>query len=165
MKTQQMFDEAVRHLMAQGKKSRAWTGSCVYRGPNGLKCVIGIFIPDHLYNPSMEGNSVGGLRRNVKDALIPEDIEEYLGDSTRVVRRLKELGTEGKALFFLNELQNIHDLPDNDENIVEVWRRLLRQFARDWGLNDSVLDEGDALAEELFAVKEEVSFKEEVCLA
>lgn len=27
---------------------------CLYRGPNGTKCPVGLFIPDSKYNPSLE---------------------------------------------------------------------------------------------------------------
>lgn len=33
-------------------------GFCAYRSPNGNKCAVGVFIPDDLYVPEMEGRGV-----------------------------------------------------------------------------------------------------------
>ena len=42
---QEYFDKSVDHLRTQGKQ--AYDGnSCLYLMPNGLKCVVGSFIPD-----------------------------------------------------------------------------------------------------------------------
>ncbi len=30
-------------------------GTCLYRGPNGKKCAIGVLIPDEKYTPHLEG--------------------------------------------------------------------------------------------------------------
>lgn len=40
-----------------GKSVRVYRSlhSCRYRGPNGKKCAVGMFIPDELYNPLFEG--------------------------------------------------------------------------------------------------------------
>lgn len=37
---------------------------CLYRGPNGTKCAIGLFIPDKLYNSAMENTSINKLYAN-----------------------------------------------------------------------------------------------------
>lgn len=52
---QEVFDKAAEHLLKQNCKSENEWGKCVYRGPNGLKCAAGPFIPDWLYSPAMEG--------------------------------------------------------------------------------------------------------------
>lgn len=33
-------------------------GLCLYRGPNGTKCGVGILIPDDIYLPNIEGEGV-----------------------------------------------------------------------------------------------------------
>ena len=62
MTRQEIFDTVARHLIAQGKQSsRGPTigekSGCLYRGPNGLKCAVGVLIDDADYNPDMEGKS------------------------------------------------------------------------------------------------------------
>lgn len=37
---------------------------CLYRGPNGRKCAVGMFIPDDKYSERMEGKSAWDLMRN-----------------------------------------------------------------------------------------------------
>lgn len=64
---QEVFDNAVRGVYAQGEKS--WdddTDRCVYRGVSPatgktLKCGIGFSIPDDLYDEKMEGGGIGEL--------------------------------------------------------------------------------------------------------
>jgi hypothetical protein len=59
---QEVFDLAVTHLRTQGRRSivTALSGRdhCAYRGSDGLKCAIGVMIPDELYSPDMEGASL-----------------------------------------------------------------------------------------------------------
>lgn len=42
----------------KGKSVDEFSGTCLYRGPNSKKCVVGIFIPDNLYNNVMD-NGLG----------------------------------------------------------------------------------------------------------
>ena len=35
--------------------------TCQYRGPHGAKCAAGVLIPDELYDPKMEGDSIRGV--------------------------------------------------------------------------------------------------------
>lgn len=103
MTKQEIFDRVTEHLLTQKKRSTTWDESgykCKYRGPNGLKCAIGILIPDHLYNPVFDGTlsqakafGLKGLsiRRLMK--AVPA-LQDYLG---------------AENLDILNELQSIHD--------------------------------------------------------
>lgn len=61
---QQIFDEVATHLFAQGVRSMAVVQGefdrelilqCAYRGNDGCKCAVGLFIPDDKYNVMMEG--------------------------------------------------------------------------------------------------------------
>ena len=57
---QKVFDRALAHLRSQGKKSMGYIG-CSYRGDDGLKCAIGIFIADRKYMASLEGQQVDSI--------------------------------------------------------------------------------------------------------
>lgn len=57
MSRQTVFNQALSHLRSQGKKSNGDRG-CAYRGDEGLKCAIGIFIANSKYNADMEGKRV-----------------------------------------------------------------------------------------------------------
>jgi hypothetical protein len=63
MKTkQELFDAVVDGFCAQGwRRSIDENGACVYRGPNGTKCAIGILIPNDVYSVRMEGKPLSGL--------------------------------------------------------------------------------------------------------
>ncbi len=54
---QEVFDQAVTHLLTQNAKSTNDNGNCRYRGENGLKCVAGCFIADDEYKSVMEVRS------------------------------------------------------------------------------------------------------------
>ena len=64
MTNQEAFTTVKDHLLAQGKRSMAPYSSydsggawrCAYRGADGLKCALGILIPDDEYTPELEGN-------------------------------------------------------------------------------------------------------------
>ncbi len=60
MTKQELFDRVATHLKQQRERSVS-RGLCVYRGSNGLKCAIGVLIPDEAYHPSLEGLGVLGL--------------------------------------------------------------------------------------------------------
>lgn len=70
---QQVFDQAVNHLMTQGKRSAKYLPDgtidvCTYRIEGSkLTCGAGIFISDDEYTPEMEGNTWIGL---VKSGLV-----------------------------------------------------------------------------------------------
>jgi hypothetical protein len=54
---QETFDYVVNHLRKQGKQS-LYGRNCAYRGENGLKCAVGVLIPDELYSVKFEGMKV-----------------------------------------------------------------------------------------------------------
>lgn len=61
---QQVFDNALRGVRAQGALSRDEWRSCRYRMEEGgkqLRCGIGYSIPDELYNLDFEGKTVMSL--------------------------------------------------------------------------------------------------------
>lgn len=65
--------------------------ACLYRGPDGNKCVVGCFIPDDKYSPRMEGLGFGDLL--VK---FPE-LRKYmpLGEGMSTLQRLHDNFSEG----------------------------------------------------------------------
>lgn len=101
---QTQFDTVARGLLAQGKKSVEEGGICVYRGAGGTKCAIGFLIPDALYKPELENNTVEELQEAMPE-VFPYSIWFYL------------------------ELRVIHDIYSP-----EVWEIELRKLARQYGL-------------------------------
>lgn len=111
MNKQQIYDKAKAHLLTQNAKSQNPEGSCMYRGPNGLMCGIGLFIPDRVYTQDMEGDSVEELIQLYCDDL-PKDV-------------FKE-----ENLPFLMLIQIIHD-----EHEPHEWGGALMKLACDNGLD------------------------------
>lgn len=74
---QQIFDMCVDHLWRQNRQARATWPSChcMYRDVMGCKCGFGIFIPDEIYKPEMECNTVRGLLR--VDG-VPDDMKAWI---------------------------------------------------------------------------------------
>ncbi len=92
---QEAFDAMVVHMRAQ-KYVRSYvedadgvSASCVYRGPNGIKCVVGALIRDEHYFEELEG-------------LMPYD--------PRIKQALRDSGWDaGENL--LSGMQSAHDAP------------------------------------------------------
>lgn len=112
MDKQEVFDIVAPHLIRQGETSEGREG-CLYRGERGLRCAIGVLIPDKNYNQRIEGSGVSSphVRRTLPFTVAVEDVG------------------------FLSALQGIHDedCPDN-------WESRLRDFATAEGLNSTMLD-------------------------
>jgi hypothetical protein len=104
---QKTFDIVVNALRKQGEKSVSDVdvNSCLYRGPNGLKCAAGHLIPDELYNKKMEGVSC---------------------DHIQVSEVLQKCGHDHK---FVKRLQWVHD----DLN-VNRWEDFFKVLAIEYGL-------------------------------
>lgn len=110
---QQVFDMACEHLLAMPKQCTS-LGSrmCVYRGPNGTRCVAGAFLPDTMYQPWMDGEHGGDIitvsaRADVFDTELPRVWHEH------------------KSL--LRALQGIHDNPDVWQDTRRDGKKLMRQ--------------------------------------
>ncbi len=103
---QSIFNRAAKHLLNQMEKSISPASSmCMYRGPRGLKCAIGVLIPDCDYDSKMER----GL-----DHLV--DIADDYG--LKIPKYFKRFRS------FLAEIQLIHD-----RNEPNQWRKALEKFA------------------------------------
>lgn len=109
MNAQEIFDTVLTGLRKQGKASMA-DGECMYRGDSGMKCAAGMFIPDDVYEPEMEHNSVGLL-------IEKHPVLEYL--------------TPYKHL--LDDLQTAHDLELADHSLA-AWEAEMALIAQQRGL-------------------------------
>lgn len=112
---QEIFNIVSTHLLEQDDKSAETDEKglfrCKYRGPNGLKCAIGILIPDEEYNPEWEGKCVN--TQNLSEGM---PIAAACGISRADVD-------------FARSLQHVHDLFD-----VCDWRNQLKLFRSSWNL-------------------------------
>lgn len=105
MKTlQESYDTVKKHLLCQMKQSRFETGSCKFRGPDGLKCAIGALIPDDKYILKLD------VWSNFKEAF-------------------KLAGVDHLDRHFLGGLVSIHDGREP-----EHWKVCLENLASAYGL-------------------------------
>jgi len=91
MDLQEQFDKMSNGLLEQGERSQTDWGTCAYRGCNGLKCAVGMIIPDEKYDASMEDNPCSHLM---------------------VYPTLLELGID---LDLAKAMQNVHDMKEPTE--------------------------------------------------
>lgn len=109
MSLQEIFGKAVGGVIRQGRPSMNSTSStsrsCVYRGPDGLKCAAGHVIPDEAYDRSYEscGFGVVGLR----------------------------LGVDPERRYFIGRLQGAHDAKARMPLL--KWREFFKAYARSLG--------------------------------
>ena len=86
MEPQQIFNKVATHLLKQNKRSiDKGTDVCLYRGPNGTKCAVGVLIPDSLYLKTMEGRNILSLF-SVEVALRELLGEDYSYEELALVR-------------------------------------------------------------------------------
>ena len=107
MTKQEIFDKVAVHLVAQNERSWDYN-TCLYRGPNGLKCAVGCLIPDNEYTPEMETKSAQFVLPMLSDKTLSNSFE------------LEEM---------LSNLQRLHDgwTPEH-------WPQKLRDIAKEYGL-------------------------------
>ena len=117
---QGIFDRVAGHLLEQKRKSRGLLPnnrgvSCLYRGPDGLKCAAGVLIPDELYSTSLEGTSFLSL---------PVDVKRSAG------------GIDQESVGLIKRLQSVHDTCEPID-----WRMTLEGVARSFNLSAAALEE------------------------
>ena len=76
---QEVFNQVVTHLRAQGVRSVHNDGGCAYRSPGGNKCAVGCLIPDEVYHPSMEGTNVNYMLRHRPELVHLSEYVRLLG--------------------------------------------------------------------------------------
>ena len=109
-KNQTAFDTVVAHLRLQKKRSaKPGTNVCMYRGPDGTKCAVGVLIPDDQFDPTKEIQHISYLHSTIP-------------------------ALQGIDLDFLCEVQRVHDSAVNwDESGFTAWD-LLEQTAAQYDL-------------------------------
>jgi hypothetical protein len=102
MNREQLLKDVVDHLVEQAEQAiiRKGTGAemCSYRAVRDgkvLKCAIGALIPNELYEPSMEGKSVGQVFQQYPK------VEAHFAATYGSI--------SGNDLDFLQHVQRLHD--------------------------------------------------------
>lgn len=96
---QRVYDEILNHLRTQGVCSVANDGGCcMYRGPEGKKCAIGLYISDADYNNV--ATRVAGSRSAIEGLMV----------SDRIIFNMLPAYVRSTGLDFLTKMQQMHDL-------------------------------------------------------
>lgn len=111
MTPQQIFDAVVAHARQQPERALNEFGHCRYRDHYGRKCFVGALIPDELYQPRMENQSVEAVFE-----FFPEVEAHIIQDDQEHKSSIK---------FLLIKLQDIHDY-----YTPEVWEDKFRDLAQ-----------------------------------
>lgn len=66
---QSVFDKVWQEFVVDGRAQGLGSDGCCYRGDgrdptSDVRCVIGVCIPDSMYDPTIENNTIGGISRN-----------------------------------------------------------------------------------------------------
>lgn len=80
---QEVFNLVVEHLFTQGRPAYDGNRGCMYRTHDGLRCAVGVLIPDDLYDPAFE------MRK--ADSVIQELFDTNLADWREHIDLLMEL--------------------------------------------------------------------------
>jgi len=137
MTYQEILDKVAMNLAIQGEGSSMLLGAaemktCAYRGVKGLSCAVGGLMPDSLYDPIMEGESVCDIYG------YPE-VEEFFGEHNQDL---------------LTYIQDIHD-GEYEEPKEDFWNNVKREFkylAQKEGLNLYGIQAADAKHFEIHGV-------------
>lgn len=105
---QETFDKVVNHLRKQNCRCMDSQG-CAYRGENNMKCAAGFLIPDEVYSPELERESV----RNC-------------GELSRAGHLIIGLGHDIDLVF---DLQLIHDGGETED-----WEKEFKRVAEKYNL-------------------------------
>jgi len=114
MKRQDIFNAVREHLLAQNARSET-PRDCLYRGPHGLKCAIGVLIKDEFFDESW--NSMFFASKEAK----------------RAVELSLERPLDEEDMELLEDLQNTHD-----NWCVSAWKDQLDIVAERHGLEVGV---------------------------
>lgn len=124
MNTQEMYETCALHLLKQNEKSvpadSAFGNTCLYRGPNGLMCGVGILIKDAFYGEALEG-------QGVVDDMVINAVELSIG------RELTGIEQE-----LLNDIQYCHD-----DYFPESWKSELVWIGEKYDLDTTKVREYD----------------------
>src|SRR5271165_456575 len=74
-------EDMIAHVFLNFKGRSVRKYNCLYRGPKGKQCAVGMFIPDEQYTPEMEGKvpntDTGSLFKSIKFPLKLHAMDDF----------------------------------------------------------------------------------------
>lgn len=133
---QELFDRVAAHLLTQRERCMDADGACAYRGHDGMRCAVGIFIQEDKYKPEFEGENGASVLKacgyNTGTILGP-----LFGNPSLNSVTMNKLGR------LVRQLQVTHD-----DYPLEDWKVQLASIARAFKLDPSILEKYDAITTE-----------------
>ncbi len=136
--------ETLAFLVHQRQKSISDNGICSYRGPNGLKCAVGYWIPDELYAEKYETKTIDDVvsifssmnpsfAKFINDNIKLFGLLQKLHDSSyEEISLLEDLYHDQRYLSILIDLhQNMQSLPLRSELKAAIVARATEMDAAD----------------------------------
>ena len=119
---QEIFNKVFLHLKNQGARSvdpactRIYFPQCLYRNPNGLKCAIGVLIPDDKYEDRFEYG--------------------YYADNPII---LQAAGLSGEDAEFAVDLQGAHDGITRNKDFMSQLIENMTSVAKEYQLDPAIM--------------------------
>jgi len=113
---QAAFDIATAAIIKQGKRSVSLSGTCQYRGPDGMKCAVGHLMTDEQMERYHISNSAGAS--SFKSPLMQE-----------LIPGLNSQDEIDVARNFLFELQDAHDLAYTISSLLSSYKGFVADFS------------------------------------
>jgi hypothetical protein len=140
---QEIYDRTVTHLHAQGGPAfrDERKKECAYRGRHDRRCAVGYWIPDELYDPSMESHPltlIGACAPQGGRKLLLDVVRSAMGDSSNMEWAIYR--------DLLDSLQQAHDFSPSTQDDAPMWIvpggivPSLREIAERFKLDSSVVD-------------------------
>lgn len=130
MTRQEMADFVVEKLAGQNfvQSARLDGLSCLYRGPNGIKCAAGHLIPDNIYKTDFEGEVVDTLVCNHPEVLPCLECSDdkkpgRTASSLQAIHDSCEIPRDMIAVFRLFYLENNLDIMKFEQIVLDYRRR------------------------------------------
>jgi len=123
MTAQEVWSKVANHLMQQGRVCYSQASGCAYHDYiTGMKCAVGVLIPENEYTPNCEGQPIYLLRHKHFCPPTLKSLTDQLGE-------------------LLNDLQRIHDTNAGEKLTPaqqrKVWFTALRNLASERRLNST----------------------------
>lgn len=122
---QEVFDYGLKKIIEQGRPSLdPDDGSCLYRGPDGVKCLVGHMLGEDVdFNKRHSLNGIG-IGRLIEMKALPEGYEWMADESMQE---------------FLGQLQNAHDHAGIKSRrdytpFIEDFKERMKSYAVQYGL-------------------------------
>ena len=107
LSNREIFEKVKNHLLTQNARSESDDGlSCLYRGPNGLKCAVGCLIKDEYFSEYFFKN-FNTAKVSDKDVLHVLELSGVSVDNLELLRGLQGIHDYSPVVDWKEKLERI----------------------------------------------------------